>query len=777
MSTPTPSTPSTPAASASVSGSAEVTPYVPPEKTLPEFTLRAVVAGSALGLIFGASSLYLVLKVGMTVSASIPVAVLAITLFRAFGRTTILENNVIQTAGSAGESIAFGVGVTMPALMLLGFDMDVGRVMVVSVLGGILGILMMIPLRRAFIVRMHGRAGEPGKLVYPEGTACAEVLITGEKGGLGGATVFIGFGVAFVHQFLTGAVGLLKEAFALPLSFYNRAAEIGCSAESALLGVGYIIGLRTAAVMMAGAVLGYLVLAPAIATFGDLSTAEKLAPGRKLIREMSVGEIRSNYLLYIGAGCVTAAGIISMVRTLPLIVRSFLGGLSGLGGAAGAAGAAGAVAAEGRGLRPAEPPRTERDLPPSFVIGGSLALLAAVAAFLSGEVGWNAALAGAGLILVFGFLFVTVSSRLTGEIGSSSNPISGMTVATLTLTCLIFLGLGWTSPSERVLALSIAGIVCVAASNGGTTSQDLKTGFLVGGTPILQQWAIIAGALSNALVIGLLLIVFNAAGTVYSSAPKNLPNVDLSGRVASLTETESHAGQAYRVWRPSRAEFPDVAPGKYLVDDAGKVRFLVDPAVTGRLTERDDGSKVAMKFEAPKTQVMGVIINGVLGRELNWGLVLMGAFIAVALELCGVSSLAFAVGVYIPLAYSVPIFLGGLVRHAVDEWLTPRPTSGGGGEAAAIAATETSPGVLLASGFIAGGSLAGVAAAFLEFDLLAPVKAGINVAGGLKDGPWDSEVPAAVAFAALAVLLLLAGFLFRSGPTPPGAPGTPTGTA
>jgi putative OPT family oligopeptide transporter len=783
-------------------GAADFTPYTPASEKPPEFTLPAVLAGTLLGLVFGASSLYLVLKVGMTVSASIPVAVLSITLFRAlstaFGlrRATILENNITQTAGSAGESIAFGVGVTMPALMMLGFDMDIGRIMLVSVLGGVLGILMMIPLRRAFIDRLHG------KLIYPEGTACAQVLISGDKGGSGGQTVFVGFGVAFVHQILTGAVGLFRDAAAAPLSFFNRAASVGIAMESALLGVGYIIGLRTAAVLMAGAVLGYLVIVPAIATFGDLATADKLAPGSKLIRDMTVGEIRNNYMLYIGAGCVAAAGIISMFKTLPMIVRSLAGGLAGLRDGGGKAAAADDL------------PRTDRDLPMGFVFGGSAALLAALALFLVQDVGPAAAITGAGLILLFGFLFVTVSSRLTGEIGSSSNPISGMTVATLSLTCLIFLGLGWTTPSDRVLALSVAAVVCIAASNGGTTSQDLKTGFLVGGTPKWQQWAIIVGALSSALVLGAMLAFFNQAGTVYTADRATFPQLrpelreeagrtvvggagrsffrvaddapglrngvmilDKEGRVTQLkgfdpeviySGTETHAGTTYRVWHPGRhfkGLFANLGSGKYLVDAGDRLAFYVDPAITGKLTERDDGSKVVMKFDAPKTQVMGVIINGVLGRELNWGLVLMGAMIAVALELCGVSSLAFAVGVYIPTAYSVPIFLGGIVRWVVDNWLT-RGTAAEGADAAAIAHAETSPGVLLSSGYIAGGSLAGVAIAFLEFDLLKVVKDNINVAGALQGGTWDSDVPALVAFGLLALLPAAAGFLFGRPPTP-----------
>ncbi len=313
----------------------EFKPYVPDDARMPEFTWSALVLGTSLGLVFAASSLYLVLKIGMTVSASIPVAVLAITVFRglskAFGlrRATILENNIVQTAGSAGESIAFGVGVTMPTVLLLGFSMDLTRIMVVSLMGGILGILAMIPLRRAFIVKMHGRPGQPGTLLYPEGTACAQVLISGETGGTTGKTVFVGFGLAFFFKFLTAGLGVLKETVRIPLTFINKAAVFVQEMAPELLGVGYIIGLRTSAVMMGGAILGYLVIIPLIYFIGEHSD-KNVPPGGTLIRDMGTKEIRDNYLLFIGAGTVATAGIISMLKTLPIIVRSIGGGLSNI---------------------------------------------------------------------------------------------------------------------------------------------------------------------------------------------------------------------------------------------------------------------------------------------------------------------------------------------------------------------------------------------------------------------------------------------------------------
>ncbi|HEV8061468.1 MAG TPA: oligopeptide transporter, OPT family, partial [Gemmataceae bacterium] len=441
-------------------------PFVPDSANMREFTWSAVLVGAFLGIVFGASSLYLVLKVGMTVSASIPVAVLSITLFRVlsklpgFRRATILENNIVQTTGSAGESIAFGVGVTMPALMLLGFEMDVGRVMVVSVLGGLLGILMMIPLRRAFIVKQHG------VLKYPEGTACADVLIVGEQGGATARTVFVGFGIAFLFQFLRSGFNLFKEVISYPLSWFKGATP-SLETDPALLGVGYIIGTKISCIMVAGGILAAFVLTPAIRMFGD-GLKEPLYPATKLISKMSGKEIREDYVLYIGAGAVATGGIISLFQALPLIIGSFGAALRDL------------RSSSSRG--PGGTSRTDRDLPVWIVGLGAVGLVLAIwlTSPLHNLLSWvpqlHMNLVGAVLIVLFGFLFVTVSSRLTGEIGSSSNPISGMTVATLLLTCLIFLALGWDHPEDRLTALSVAAVVCIAASNGGTTSQDLKTG-------------------------------------------------------------------------------------------------------------------------------------------------------------------------------------------------------------------------------------------------------------------------------------------------------------
>ncbi|MGO8689576.1 MAG: OPT family oligopeptide transporter [Thermoguttaceae bacterium] len=670
-------------------------PYIPDGATIPEFTWPALLVGAVLGIIFGASSLYLVLKVGMTVSASIPVAVLSITLFRVFTkvlgtrRATILENNIVQTAGSAGESIAFGIGVTMPALLLLGFEMDPLRVMVVGVLGGLLGILMMIPLRRAFVVKQHGT------LRYPEGTACAEVLIAGEKGGTTAKTVFTGFGIAFVYQLLMQGLRLWKEAPAKAIAALPGA-EPAITVDPTMLGVGYIIGTKISCIMLAGAVLSYMVLVPAIRFFGDGLT-QILLPGQKLIRNMSAEEIRSAYILYIGAGAVAAGGIISLCRAVPLILSSIAVGLRDLGGSKG-----GQLATR----------RTDRDLSLRVVFFGSLALMVAIWAALPLGSPWSlVGLAGAVLVVLFGFLFVTVSSRLTGEIGSSSNPISGMTIATLILTCLIFLALGWTGTGDRLIAMTVAAVVCVASSNGGTTSQDLKTGFLVGATPRYQQWAIVIGAVTSALVLGFILLLLNRSSTIYSK--KDLPTPAHPIDVSRLTDLEKAPGDptAYHAYRVSQAEAErqQIPRGKYLVDDAGRIRYLVDPGIMGVLTHDDHGNQVR-KYAAPQTELMALITDGILARKLPWTLVVLGALIAVVLELSQVPSLPFAVGVYLRFNISAPVFVGGMIRLLVDRW-GPRPDTSLDPEAA----SETSPGALLATGYIAGGALGGMLVAFLAF--------------------------------------------------------------
>lgn len=679
-------------------------PFISDDQRIPELTWFPIVMGALLGIIFGASSMYLVLKVGLTVSASIPVAVLSITLFRAISKvtgirkTTILENNIVQTTGSAGESLAFAVGLIMPALLLLGFDIDVVRVMTISVFGGLLGILLMIPLRQSFIVQQHD------KLTFPEGRACAEVLIAGEKGGSTATFVFSGFGIGFVYQFLMQAVHLWGDFVKLSLHkvIGLKGASLSMELSPSLLGVGYIIGPRIASIMVAGGVLAYLVISPLIVYFGD-SLETPVAPGTQLIRDMGEDQIRNNYILYIGAGAVAAGGILSMLKAMPVILGAMFTSFRDL-----------TAKSNGSGV---QVKRTELDLPLGLVFSGSLLLVLAL--MMVPQLGLGFGFTGfvaAMMIVVFGFLFVTVASRLTGEIGSSSNPISGMTVATLLLTCLILLLLGSSGLVEinkeiKLTALTIAGVVCIASSNGGSTAQALKTGHLVGATPRSQQIAILIGALTSALVVGLVLLAMNEANSTYSkNAVKEYSQVRLP--TDGLAKDTVHTGpyttdeSEYFVLNLGRAEVDKpVPPGRYLLDGNGTPVYLVDPAINGRLKEDDFGNDVTKnKFDAPKTVLMQLIIDGILDRRLPWSLVLIGVLIAVTLELSGVASLPFAVGVYLPLAASTPIFVGGAVRWVIDRYRKSES-----------AEEDSSPAMLLSSGYIAGGAIAAVLISFMNF--------------------------------------------------------------
>jgi len=740
-------------------------PYIAPQTIMREFTPRALIVGALLGIIFGASSLYLVLKVGLTVSASIPVAVISLALFRLWSKfggrdATILENNIVQTAGSAGESIAFGLGVTMPAIMILGFDLEITRVMLVGLLGGLLGILMMIPLRRALIVAQHK------ELKYPEGTACAEVLKAGasaesralasaaaqteaaaaaKRGGLkspSAKAVFTGFGIGLAYNVMMKALKLWKDtpekSFGAPL----KGGSVACEISPELLGVGYVIGPKIGGIMMAGGALSYLLLIPLIKFFGEGLTTI-LSPGSKLISEMSPGDIRSAYILYIGAGAVAAGGIISLVRSLPTILHGIKSGLSDFRKAA---------------VAHTSVLRTDRDLSMKIVGGGLVALVVAILAAPALHMN----LLGAILIVVFGFLFVTVSSRLTGEIGSSSNPISGMTVATLLFTCLIFLIVGWTGGAHYVTALSVGGIVCIAASNGGTTSQDLKTGFLVGATPRYQQIAILIGATASALVLGPVLLKLNNVATVNAPVEKVAPGLVAPAGTAFATAEKlsgpevARDGREFRVWQ--KTDDAGGPPGKYLVDDTGKAVWLVDPGINGTHKTRTDGTEVR-KYDAPKATLMSYIIKGILDRKLPWALVLFGVMISVVLELCGIGSLAFAVGVYLPISSSAPIFVGGMIRWLVDRKMRHELREHNLDEHQLAAEGDKSPGVLLASGYIAGGAIAGIVIAFIA-GAFGPLDTAITkwaeASNAFFAGPHSNWL-ALIPFALLAVFLYLVG--------------------
>jgi uncharacterized oligopeptide transporter (OPT) family protein len=635
----------------------------------------------------------------------------------------------------------------------------------------------MIPTRRALIVDQHGI------LKYPEGTACAEVLkaavsketlavadktstttdaeIVNEEAAGGGKIIFTGFGIGLVYYAIERAFYAWKEipekVFGAPL----KGGSVGVEINPALLGVGYIIGPRIASLMCAGGVLAYLILIPAIKFFGEQVTGA-VSPGTMPIANMKPDDVREAYVLYIGAGAVAAGGIISLFRSLPMIWHGMKGGFADLLGHRGSN--------ESR-------VRTDRDLSMRFVLIGCLLIIAIIMAVPQLHLQGN--VLGAFLIVVFGFVFVTVSSRLTGEVGSSSTPTSGMTVATLLLTCLVFLIVGWTAPPYYVTALSIGAIVCIAISNGGTTSQDLKTGFLVGSTPKAQQIAILFGTLASALVLGYVLLFLNNGNTVYVPAlaythltdripspagvplqpydekikpagnfrlltitpampvPNFAPGAYLVGDddsvsykierniPAGLSAPPGEIGHAetlrglqastdhntYRVWQ--RTDPAGGAAQRYLVDDRGAPVYLVDPGINGTHKLRPDGSSV-IKFDAPKATLMSYIIKGILSRKLPWALVLLGVMIAVVLEMCGIPSLAFAVGVYLPLSSSSPIFIGGMVRWLVDRYLKVKFRHKNLSEIELTAEGDKGPGILLASGYIAGGALAGIVIAIMQ---------------------------------------------------------------
>src|SRR5438876_4761734 len=553
-------------------------PYVPATQSPAEFTLKAIVIGVLFGLLFGASTVYLGLRAGLPVSASIPIAVLAISVLKKLGGSTILENNIVQTIGSAGESIAGGVVFTIPALIFLAprgpAYFNYLQITMLAFAGGILGVLMMIPLRRALIVKEHG------VLPYPEGTACADVLVAGERRGRLAGMVFGGLGVGALWKSLSWIFSLFTTVigYSMPRAsqFPNATLNVDISPE--YLGVGYVIGPRIAGTMFAGGVLSWLALLPLLSILGAFiptpfppihpNYASNPATGLPFrIAEMEPADLWSAYIRYIGAGAVLAAGLITLARTIPTIIASAREGLKDFG----------AGAAAGSRIR------TERDIPMVVVLGGSLllALFLAVAPKLPTQGNFLAAI----LVIVFGFFFVTVSSRITGLIGTSSNPISGMTIATLILTCLLFVALGWTGDYYSPIALCVGAVVCIAAANAGGTSQDLKTGYLVGATPLYQQIGLIIGVVTSAFVIGMTTIYLH--------------------RVFGI------------------------------------------------------GSK---DIAAPQATLMATIIKGLLSRNLPWGLVLVGVFVSVTLELCGIHSLSFAVGSYLPIATTAPIFAGGLVR-------------------------------------------------------------------------------------------------------------------
>ncbi|MDF2187232.1 oligopeptide transporter, OPT family [Paraflavitalea sp. CAU 1676] len=621
-------------------------PFVSPETNMAEFTVKSVLVGSAFGIIFGAATVYLALKAGLTVSASIPIAVMAITLSRLFLRTTILENNIIQTTGSAGESIAAGVVFTLPGFLFLSEKSSADyfnyfTILILAIFGGILGTLMMIPLRKPLIVKEHET------LPYPEGTACASVLKAGEKGGDFAKTAFLGLGVAFVYAFLQKILHLIAETPTFITKATHKffpAARTSAEITPEYLGVGYIVGPKIGGVLVAGSVLCWYVFIPFLATLvpGDVVAAQlvKLGylgsitaaggpggwdPATHTFADLPTALYRA-YVRQVGAGAVAAGGFITLIKTIPTIISSFKGSLGSLKG--------------GSAAETVE--RTDRDLSMKVVGIGSvlMILLISILPQLPGT-GFGSKLVIGILVVIFGAFFVTVSSRIVGLIGSSNNPISGMTIATLMGTCLVFIAVGWTGKVYEPMALVVGGLICIAAANAGATSQDLKTGFLVGATPKYQQLSLFIGAIVSSVAIGL---------TV-------------------------------------------------------KVLDMPTPEMVAQGIHHAIGTDT---LPAPQGTLMATLIKGILSYNLDWQFVLVGVAIAIMMELCGIKALSFAIGIYLPLATTLPIFIGGAIRGIVD-WRHKKKKDHVSEEE-----EDLRKGNLFATGLVAGGALAGVIVAFLS---------------------------------------------------------------
>jgi OPT family oligopeptide transporter len=627
-------------------------PFVSAETKMAEFTIKSVLTGAIFGIIFGASTVYLALKAGLTVSASIPIAVIAITLGRRFLKTTILENNIIQTTGSAGESIAAGVVFTLPGFLFLSDTSSANffnylPILILAILGGLLGTLMMIPLRRSLIVQEHAT------LPYPEGTACASVLKAGEKGGDFAKTAFLGLGFAFAYALLQKIFHVIKEVPAFFTKQTDRvfpSARVSGEITPEYLGVGYIIGPKIGGVLVAGGILSWFVFTPLLASLlndhggviasqlaklgylKDINTAGGPGgwdPATQGFADWSQAIYRA-YIRQIGAGAVAAGGFITLIKTIPTIISSFKGSIGSL---------------KKDGVKgDAHVPRTERDLSIKVVGFGSLALILVIALLPNTMIpgtGIGSKLLLGLLIIVFGAFFVTVASRIVGLIGSSNSPVSGMTIATLMGTCLIFIAVKWTGHIYEPMALVVGGMICIAASNAGATSQDLKTGYLVGATPKYQQIALFVGVIVSAVAVGATIKILD-------------------------TPTAAMAAQGIH-----HAIGTDTYP-------------------------------------APQGTLMATLIKGILSYNLDWQFVLVGVFIAVVMELCGIKALSFAIGIYLPLSTTLPIFIGGAIRGVV-EWREKKKNIKVSPEE-----EDLGKGNLFATGLVAGGALAGVLVAILS---------------------------------------------------------------
>lgn len=623
-------------------------PFVAPESNMKELTVKSILVGSLFGVIFGAATVYLALKAGLTVSASIPIAVIAITLGRKFLKTTILENNIIQTTGSAGESIAAGVAFTLPGFLFLSSPdsaeyFNYLTILILAIVGGLLGTLLMVPLRKALIVNEHDN------LPYPEGTACGDVLKAGEKGGDFAKTAFWGLGVAFVYALLQKVLHVIAETPYYATQQINKffpSAKVSGEITPEYLGVGYIIGPKIGGVLVAGGVLSWLVFIPLFSSLvpPDMIAAQLVKLGYLADIAVAGGKggwdpvahtfkdfssaVYYAYIRQIGAGTVAAGGIITLIKTVPTIVKSVKGSVASL------------KAENGENANAVL--RTEKDLSLKVVGLGTVGLILLITLLpqVPGDSVLQKLLIGV-LVIIFGALFVTVSSRIVGLIGSSNNPISGMTIATVMGTSLIFLSVGWTGQSFEPLVLVVGGMICIAAANAGATSQDLKSGYIVGATPRNQQIALFVGAIVSSIVIGL------------------------------------------------------------------TVKFLDKPS-TEMISQGINHAIGTEKYPAPQATLMATLIKGILSQNLDWQYVFAGVFLAVTMELCGIKSLSFAVGAYLPLATTLPIFLGGAIRGIVESKQKKA------NQQLSAEEEELGKGNLFATGLVAGGAVAGVIIAFVS---------------------------------------------------------------
>ncbi len=710
-------------------------PFVPAGENRPEFTIRAVLLGAVFGLIFGGVTVYVGLRAGLTVAASIPIAVISISLLRHQGKPSVLETIITQTCGNAGQSIAAGVIFTLPALIFLGFDLEYFRIFMLALIGGYLGVLFMVPLRRPLIVEEHST------LKYPEGTACADVIKAGATGGSTASRVFVGLGLgalyaAFQNGNLLGAwPGTPEYRPDLGADHVMKGSSIKADATAEYLGVGYIIGPKTAGIMFAGGVVSWLVIMPLLYFFGK-NLPHPIYPGTIPIAQMTPSDLWSTYIKPLGAGAVAAAGLITLCKTLPTIIGALRSGFKTMRG--------GGAAAEGTTQR------TDRDLSMGFAVFGSIALIVLMFFFLwlkpvpGAQAGLLANLGASILVVIFGFLFVTVSSRIVGLIGSSANPISGMTIATLMATSAIFLVSGWTAPAFGALAITIGGVVCIASAEAGDTSQDLKTGFLIGATPIKQRYAFFIGITVSTIAIGWTLNIMNQGLQEFRESPRDW-NIDAPHEGVAVLQNSHGLLDRIPVKSPAgattihqKSEYvvlnalgsTELADGKYLYSPSSRrIEVQWIPGI---------GSE---KAAAPQARLMATVINGILSRKLPWGLVLVGVFLVFGVELLGIRSLTFAVGAYLSIGTTCAIFAGGIVRWLVDSAMKK---AGGGDEG------ETSSGSLFASGLIAAGGivgLLGVINAYLQMKMEWPNYVGFHASFLQHD--WISVL----AFAALAFAL------------------------